>query len=199
MTQDTYLTIDKPSKGIYRDKGSKFIALAYPCSSENEAKEILASVKKEYYDAHHHCFAWQLGLNQENQRFSDDGEPSGTAGRPIFGQIRSKQLINVMVIVVRYFGGTKLGVRGLIDAYEGAASDALNQAEIIEKHVKYELKVRFAYELINEVMRAARELKLEIAGQEATEGMVTTFLVPPSVYSQATERFGKIFGVEIQP
>lgn len=195
---DTYLTINKASKGIYRDKGSKFIALAYPCSSENHAKVMIADVKKEFFDAHHHCFAYVLGFENEIFRFSDDGEPAGTAGRPIYGQIKAKNLCNIIIVVVRYFGGTKLGVRGLIDAYQGAATDALNQAEIIEKSIRYIFQVRFSYQLINEVMRVAKEMKLEIHAQETSEKMTISFSASKSNLQPSMDRINKIYGAEIQ-
>lgn len=196
---DTFLTINKVSKGLYRDKGSKFISIAYPCTSENQAKEILSAIKKEYYDAHHHCFAYVLGFENEIIRFSDDGEPSGSAGRPISGEIKSRDLCNIMVIVIRYFGGIKLGVRGLINAYQGAAYDALNQAEIKKMSIRYTFTVGFSYELINDVMRTAKELKLEIQNQQSGDRMEITFLAIKSLLQPAIEKMKKIYGVEILP
>ena len=120
---DTFKSISAPAEGIYKEKGSKFLAFAYPVVSEEEVKAILESVRKEYYDARHHCYAWRLGLNGNQWRYNDDGEPSSTAGRPIYGQILSRELSDVLIVVVRYFGGTKLGVPGLIRAYRTAAAD----------------------------------------------------------------------------
>ncbi len=124
--KDTYKTIGKHSTGLYKDKGSKFIAHAFPVSSEAEIAELLQRLRKDYHDARHHCFAWALGFNRDFFKINDDGEPSGTAGKPIYGQILSHNLTNVLIVVVRYFGGTKLGIRGLINAYKGAAIDAIH-------------------------------------------------------------------------
>ena len=124
MHPDSFKTIESPSRGLFKDKGSKFIALAYPVETEEDVFRNLENARKEYYDAHHHCFAYVLGQGRESFRLNDDGEPSGTAGKPIYGQILSKDLTNLLVVVVRYFGGTKLGTRGLINAYKGATSDA---------------------------------------------------------------------------
>ena len=126
-----FLTIQKKSEGIYKEKGSKFIAYAYPIKTEEEVRPLLKSLKKEYYDARHHCYAFVLGKDKKRFRAADDGEPSNSAGAPILGQIRSLDLTNVLVVVVRYFGGTKLGVPGLITAYREAAKDALNQSTIV--------------------------------------------------------------------
>ena len=128
LFEDTYKTIENKSEGVFKDRGSKFIALAYPIGSENEAKKILADVRKEYHDACHHCYAYRIGADKQQFRSSDDGEPSGTAGKPIFNQIQSKDLTNIFIVVVRYFGGTLLGVPGLINAYKSATLDALNNA-----------------------------------------------------------------------
>lgn len=152
MFEDTYKTIVSFSQGIYREKGSKFIALTYLVKTEAEVKEILISVKKEYNDARHWCYAYRLGWDKSAYRMNDDGEPSGTAGKPIYGQILSHDLTNVLIVVVRYFGGVKLGVSGLIGAYKAATIDALSNAQILEKEVKEVNEVEFGYELMNNVM-----------------------------------------------
>jgi len=157
VSTDTYLTIKNSAKGLYKDKGSKFIALAWPVNTETEINQILADVKKEYYDARHHCYAWAIGQWREQFRQNDDGEPSGTAGKPIYGQILSAGLTNVLVVVVRYFGGTKLGVRGLIDAYKGATADAINNADIITKIIYQYYYIEFDYNSMNEVMTILKE------------------------------------------
>ena len=133
--EDFYKTIAVPAEGLYKEKGSKFISFAYPVQTEEQIKGIVAELKDKFYDARHHCYAWMLGAGKKNFRANDDGEPSSTAGRPILGQIQSNDLTNILIVVVRYFGGTKLGVSGLIHAYREAAADALNHAEIIEKTV----------------------------------------------------------------
>ncbi|GET21889.1 IMPACT family protein [Prolixibacter denitrificans] len=160
-TTDTYLTIAEPSEGLYKDKGSKFIAYAYPVFTEEEIKEILNELKKSHHNARHHCYAWRLGADMERYRANDDGEPSGTAGRPILGQIRSKELTNIFIVVVRYFGGTLLGVSGLIKAYGTAAEDALEQAEIIERVVEDLLEIKFEYPAMNDVMTIIKDDNLE--------------------------------------
>ncbi|MFT7606590.1 MAG: putative YigZ family protein, partial [Saprospiraceae bacterium] len=145
---DLYKTIVAPSIGEFKDRGSKFIAYAYPVYTEEEWQEHLNTVKKEHFKARHHCFAFRIGLDKNNFRANDDGEPSGTAGRPILGQIDSFELTNVFVVVVRYFGGTKLGVSGLINAYKNATIDAFQQATIIEKTVEDIYKISFHYALM---------------------------------------------------
>ena len=153
LFDDNYRSIDKVSKGLYKEKGSKFISLAIPVMSETEVNDQLKVVRKEYYDANHHCYAYRLGFDKMTYRHSDDREPSGTAGRPIFGQIQSFDLTNVLVVVIRYFGGTKLGVSGLINAYREAAREALLDAQIIEKSVYEIYTLEYEYESVNEVMR----------------------------------------------
>ena len=155
---DSYFTIASESEGLYKDKGSKFLAFAHPVSSLEEVKVLLEHYRKEYYDARHVCYAYMLGADQEEFRANDDGEPSGTAGRPILGQIRSKNLTNVLVVVIRYFGGILLGTSGLIVAYKEATADALSRADIIEKDVMLPRTLRFSYEKMNEVMRTLKDI-----------------------------------------
>jgi len=158
--EDTYKTISTASEGLFKDKGSKFIAYAYPVTSEDQIKEIVQSIKKEHYSARHHCYAWRLGPEKLLFRANDDGEPSSTAGKPILGQIQSFDLTNILIVVVRYFGGTLLGVSGLINAYRNAAFDAINQAEIVEKLVEKELLIEFDYSVMNDVMKLFKDEKL---------------------------------------
>ena len=155
---DTYRSIAAPAKGLYKELGSKFLAFAYPVETEEEAKNLLAAVRKEYFDARHHCFAWRLGLTGEPYRLSDDGEPSSTAGRPIHGQLLSNGLSDILVVVVRYFGGTKLGVPGLIRAYKSATQDALANATVIEKIAGEHFTVKFGYLQMNDVMKVLKEM-----------------------------------------
>ena len=157
---DSYLTIKDKSQGIYKEKGSKFIAFAIPVDNQASIKAHLEQVKKEHHSARHHCYAWALGINREEYRFNDDGEPSGTAGKPIFGQILSKNITNTLIVVVRYFGGTKLGTGGLINAYKNSAADALKNAEIISKTVMEHYRISFDYNLMSEVMRLIKEYNL---------------------------------------
>ncbi len=174
---DIYNTIAIPSKGSYKAKGSKFLSFAFPVETEDEVKAIVANLKKEYYDARHHCYAYILGYNSEKYRENDDGEPSGTAGKPICGQLRSKQVTNVLVVVVRYFGGTKLGVSGLIEAYKSAAFDALENAKIVEKIVMKEHQITFPYEQINTVMKIVKDFNLQIVSQDFDNPARLTFKV----------------------
>ena len=155
---DTYRSIAAPAKGVYKELGSKFLAFAYPVETEEEAKKILASVRKEYFDARHHCFAWRLGLTGEPYRLSDDGEPSSTAGRPIHGQLLSQELSDILVVVVRYFGGVKLGVPGLIRAYRTATQDALANARIVEKVAGQHFTLKFGYLQMNDVMKVLKDM-----------------------------------------
>ena len=164
--QDTYKSISAPSKGLFKDNGSRFIAHAYPVETEDEIKEIVASLKKEYHDARHHCYAWRLGYRGERFRANDDGEPSGSSGRPILGQIDSRGLSDILVVVVRYFGGIKLGIPGLIRAYRTSTEDALCNAEIIEKTASRRYRLHFGYMNMNNVMKMVKDLGLTPAGQD---------------------------------
>ena len=162
---DTYLTLASPASGQFRDRGSRFIALAWPVESEAAVKERLAQLKKQYYDARHHCYAFRLGPEQEFYRYSDDGEPSGTAGRPIYEQILSAGLFNVLIVVVRYFGGVLLGTGGLHNAYKLAARDAVEHAEIMETIIEKQLIIHFGYEQLNSVMQMIDRAHLTITDQ----------------------------------
>lgn len=162
---DRYKSISQLSKGLYKDNGSKFLAFAYPVETVEEIKEIIAGLKKEYFDARHHCYAYRLGHLGDVWRMCDDGEPSSTAGKPILGQILSNELSDILVVVVRYFGGIKLGVPGLIKAYKTSTSDAIANAEIIEKVAKEFYTVEFDYLQMNDVMKVFKEMALPILEQ----------------------------------
>ena len=161
-TPDTYRTIRNPSTGIYRDRGSRFLSFAHPVSSADEVKSILESYRKEYHDARHHCYAYRIGYTDHTWRSNDDGEPSGTAGKPILGQINSSGLSNILIIVIRYFGGTLLGTSGLINAYKTASSEAIKNASICVMTVNEYWHVEFPYSAMNDVMKVLKE---ENAGQ----------------------------------
>lgn len=163
---DAYRSIAARSEGLFKDNGSRFIALAYPVETEEEVREIVASLKKEYHDARHHCYAYRLGYKGDRFRANDDGEPSGSAGRPILGQIDSMGLSDVLVVVVRYFGGIKLGIPGLIRAYKTSTADALGQAEIIEKVAGKRFRLTFDYLSMNGVMKVLKDLGLSPVGQD---------------------------------
>ncbi len=163
--QDTYQVLGRDSEGFYKEKGSKFLSFAYVVQSEDDIKGKIAELKKQYYDARHHCFAYVLGFDGEVYRANDDGEPGHTAGDPILGQIRSHGLTNTLIVVVRYFGGTKLGVSGLIHAYKTAAADAIRQNKIMEKQILSEIKIRFEYSQLNNVMKLVKDHGLKITSQ----------------------------------
>ncbi len=163
---DTYKSIGSASEGLFKDNGSRFIALAYPVETESEIKEIVASLKKEYHDARHHCYAYRLGYKGDIFRANDDGEPSSSAGRPILGQIDANGLSDILIVVVRYFGGIKLGIPGLIRAYKTSSADAIGNASIIEKTASRKFRLHFGYLNMNDVMKMVKEMSLTPAKQE---------------------------------
>jgi uncharacterized YigZ family protein len=184
-TPNTYLTIEAPSEGLYKDKGSRFLSFAEPIHSIEEAKERIAYYRKEYYDARHCCYAYVLGAGEGDSmgcmgteyRANDDGEPSGTAGRPILGQINANKLTNILVVVIRYFGGILLGTGGLIVAYKEATKDALSHATIIQKDVLINKQISFSYEKMSEIMRTIRDTQTKIQSQEySSDGHCTMLL-----------------------
>ncbi|MFA5329951.1 MAG: YigZ family protein [Prolixibacteraceae bacterium] len=194
---DTFKTIAQPSEGLFKDKGSKFMSFAFPVSSEDEIKEIINTLKKEHHSARHHCYAWRLGHEKLLSRANDDGEPSSTAGKPILGQIQSFDLTNILIVVVRYFGGTLLGVSGLINAYRSAALDAINQAEIVEKLVEKQLFIEFDYLVMNEIMKIFKDEKLlQIEPQFDLKCRIKT-LVRLSELERITEEFHKVGGSKV--
>ncbi|MBP5210389.1 MAG: YigZ family protein [Bacteroidales bacterium] len=156
---DCYKSISSPSSGVYKDKGSKFLSFAFPVDSEERVKELIAAKKSEYFDARHHCYAYRLGLDGATWRMNDDGEPSSTAGKPILGQILSNELSDILIVVVRYFGGTLLGTSGLIQAYKGAAADAIANASIVEKIAARQVELVFDYIQMNDIMKILKNYK----------------------------------------
>ncbi len=166
IMHNTYKTIKAPSNGIYKEKGSKFLSFAFPVSTVEQAKEHIDNYKKEYFDARHVCYAYMLGSERNTFRANDDGEPSGTAGKPILGQLNSHQLTDILIIVVRYFGGVLLGTGGLTTAYKEAANDAITNAELIEKTVKANITIRFDYLLLNDIMNISKQLNAQILEQK---------------------------------
>ena len=163
---DIYKTLAADAEAVYKEKSSKFLAYAYPVESEEQIREILDALHKRYYDATHHCYAWRLGAQGELFRANDDGEPSGTAGKPILGQMLSTEITNCLIVVVRYFGGTKLGVSGLISAYKESARAAIEAGTIVERTVDRRIKIYFPYIAMNDVMRIIKEEQPAILGQE---------------------------------
>ena len=197
MINDSYKTIAVPSEGMYKEKGSKFMAFAYPIFSEEEFKEKLKQLKKDYHDAGHHCYAFRIGVDLNQYRFSDDGEPSNTAGKPIYGRIQSFELTNIAIIVLRYFGGTKLGVGGLITAYKEAAKDALNNARIINRTVDNVYEIQFNYVIMSDVMNFIKQQNLEIISQVLEEKGIIQFRIRESEAKNIIEQLEKIKGLKI--
>jgi len=177
MFEDTYKTISAPATGSYSEKRSKFLAYAFPVQTEAQVKERLTEIQKKHNDARHHCYAYILGPNKDAYRMNDNGEPSGTAGRPIHGQLMSKDLTNTLVIVVRYFGGIKLGVSGLQNAYKIAAKDALDAANIIEKTIDETYEVTFEYLQMNNVMQLMKDPFVTIISQQSDLNCTIRFSV----------------------
>jgi len=165
MDSDIYKTIKSPSVGIYKEKGSRFISFALPVSDQEAIKPIIDRIKKEHHEARHHCFAYMIGFERNIWRVNDDGEPSGTAGRPIMGQINSYGLTNILIVVSRYFGGTLLGVSGLINAYRSAAASAIQNAELEEKMLQEYYEITYPYISMNDVMRILKEENIGQSGQ----------------------------------
>jgi uncharacterized YigZ family protein len=196
MHTDSYKTIQSTSEGIYKEKGSKFIAYAFPVSCETDIKNEIDKLKKEYYDARHHCYAYMLGADKKNFRANDDGEPSSTAGKPILGQILSSDLTNILIVVIRYFGGTKLGVSGLIRAYKTAAFDAISNAEIIDKTVNDIYDIHFDYLVMNDVMRIIKEEQPLQVDQDFNLTCRITLSIRQSEVDKILERFSKIDSVK---
>lgn len=195
---DIYKTILASTEGIYKEKGSKFLSFAIPVHNVDEIKELVKNYRKQYYDARHVCYAYMIGTEHKEWRANDDGEPSGTAGRPIIGQINSRELTNILVIVVRYFGGILLGTSGLITAYKEAAADALNQAAIIEKTIDAAVSVHFEYVLMNDVMRIVKDTNAQIATQSFDNHCLMTLTIRKQDEQLLISKLEKIIGVAIQ-
>ena len=196
--QDSYKSIAAPSKGLFKDNGSRFIAHAYPVETEEEVKEIVASLKKEYYDARHHVYAYRLGYKGDRFRANDDGEPSGSSGRPVLGQIDSCGLSDILVVVVRYFGGIKLGIPGLIRAYRTSTADALENAEIIEKIAAKMYRVHFGYMSMNSVMKVFKDMALEQKNQKFDMECTMDTSVRLSLVDTFLERIGDVEGCRVE-
>ncbi len=192
---DSYKSISKHSSGVYRELGSKFLSFAYPVSSESEIKDIISLIKKDYFDARHHCYAYRLGPGGETWRANDDGEPSSSAGKPILGQILSNNLSDILIVVVRYFGGTKLGIPGLIRSYKSAAADAINNSEIVEKSVQHELTLFFDYLSMDQIMKYIKSHEAEIIAQEFDNRCKIQIRIPKSGFAKLSDVLKSIDGV----
>ena len=191
MIEDKYKEVKNHSTGIYKEKGSKFIAYSYPVYSEDQVKEKLEEVRKLEYSARHYCYAYILNPDKSSQRANDDGEPSSTAGKPILGQILSNDLTNILIVVVRYFGGVKLGVTGLIRSYKTAAADAIANSTLITKTIKEQYEVSFKYPQMNDVMRLIKEFDLEVVNTDFQIDCKLIFAVPKSKENDILNTFKK--------
>lgn len=198
MIPDYYFTIEQPSVAEFKDRGSKFIGFAFPVTDINDFKERLAAVKKEHPKATHHCFAYRIGLDRAAYRVSDDGEPSGSAGRPILGQIDSKQVTNVLIIVARYFGGTLLGVPGLINAYKTAAALALQVTPLVQKPVLIHFRIQFAYAQMNDVLTICRQFDCLVAKQEINLFCFLQMGIPRNRLDEVLYKLKNLRGVEAE-
>ncbi len=195
--EDIYYTIEKESRGYFKDKGSKFYAFALPLQNEEKVKEILSGLRKEHHGARHFCYAWRLGYKEITYRANDDGEPSSTGGKPILGQLQSFNVTNLIIVVVRYFGGTLLGTSGLINAYRNAATVALNNAEIIQKVIEIEIHLSFTYKELSEVMNAIKQENLFVKNTRFEESCNLTLFVRESEFERIKLLFKNIYGVSV--
>lgn len=195
LVPDTYTSIKAQSEGLYKDRGSRFLAIAAPVESADEAREIILSLKKEHHDARHHCFAWRIGCRGEEFRASDDGEPSGSAGRQILGQIDSAGLSDILVVVVRWFGGIKLGVPGLIKAYKTSAADAIANAEVVEKVAGKWIRLGFGYASMPAVMSLIKSMSLPMRAQSYEENCSVEVRVRLSLEEEFLKSAGNIAGL----
>lgn len=195
---DQYKTIAAPSEGNYKEKGSKFTGFAIPVFSEEEFKEHLARIKKENPDSGHYCYGFRIGADHKLYRYSDDGEPSSTAGKPIFGQIQSYDLTNIMIVITRHFGGTKLGVGGLITAYRAAAKEAIDNAQIITRTVDNFYEIKFGYEIMSEVMNFTKKNKLEVTSQVLEESGTIQFRIRQNEAENIVEQLENIEGLKVK-
>jgi len=197
LFDDTYRTIENPCEGIFRDRGSKFLAYAFPITSETEIKEIVGGLKTEHLKANHHCWAMRLGIDRSVFKVNDDGEPSGTAGRPILNILLSRDLTNILVVVVRYFGGTLLGVPGLINAYKQATEDVLNHAVVIEKTVNDIYNIAFDYLQMNAIMRIIKEDDLVIISQQFDNNCTMQLSIRKMQVNQILSKLNNTEGITV--
>ncbi len=198
LFSDTYLTIEKNAEALFKDKGSKFLAFAYPVENDRQIKEILAQLKKEHHTANHHCYAYRLGADKLNFRANDDGEPNNTAGKPILGQLQSNDLTNILIVVVRYFGGTLLGVSGLINAYKNSAAEVIKATSIIEKQVLFSYTIHFPFEHLNEVMKLLKQLDAKINQQQFDNDCDIHFSIRKASSELCEEKLKKIEGLTLE-
>lgn len=195
---DTYLTIDQPIEGeVFKDRNSKFIGFAFPVQKEDLVKLHIENLKKKHYAARHWCYAYQIGSEHIKYRVNDDGEPNNSAGMPIYGQIQSFEVTNILIVVVRYYGGVKLGVGGLINAYRSAAQYALESADIVKKTINHNFKLKFEYKNMSKVMRILKENEIEIINQKLEFDCLLEISVRKGNASYVSKLFNQFFGVDI--
>lgn len=198
MENDVYRTIEADAEALFKEKSSKFLCFAYPVTTEEQIRERLEVLYKKYYDATHHCYAWRLGPRGEAFRANDDGEPSSTAGKPILGQLFSNEITDCLIVVVRYFGGTKLGVSGLIDAYKTSAAEVIAAAKVVERTVDDRIEVRFSYMAMNEVMKIVKDLQPKIVEQCFDNLCTMTLTIRQSQSKQLLARLSKVEGAQAE-
>lgn len=197
LFSDSYFSVKDPAEGLFKDKGSKFMAFIYPVLNENEIKIYLTQLKKQHPSANHHCYAWQLGPGKQSYRANDDGEPSNSAGKPILAQIQANDLTNVLVVVIRYFGGTLLGVGGLINAYKNAAADAIKNSVIEEKFILFEYKIEFDFDDMSAVMRILKDHDCKILSQHY-DSVNSIFFTVKKLNSEAlAEKLTQLYKVKL--
>jgi uncharacterized YigZ family protein len=197
LFSDTYLTIETKAEIIFKDKGSKFLAFAFPFDNDIQIKETLLQLKKAHPSANHHCYAYRLGADKLNVRANDDGEPNNTAGKPILGQIQSNDLTNILIVVVRYFGGTLLGVSGLINAYKSSAAEVISDCKIIEKYISFNYTINFPFEHLNDVMKLLKQLDCKITSQQFDNDCEISFSVRKSESERCEEKLKKLDGLKL--
>ena len=195
--QDTYFTLRNDSEGFFKEKGSKFMAFAYRVNNELEVKDKLENLRKKYFDARHHCYAYILGVQNDVFRANDDGEPRHSAGDPILGQIRSDKLTNTLIVVVRYFGGTKLGISGLINAYKTAAADAILNNSILENFIQSKIHLAFEYPELNHVMKMVKDFELEIVEQKMELSCTMTLGVRLSMEAEIRSKLKDLHRIKV--
>jgi len=198
LFSDSYLTISENAEELYKEKGSKFVAYAFYVSSESEIKEKLLQLRKEHPSASHHCYAWRLGADKLAYRANDDGEPSHTAGKPILMQIQSNDLTNILIVVVRYFGGTLLGVGGLIHAYKQATINVLQKTERLKRFILFEYEVEFDFDSMSAMMRILRDVEANVISAKYQEKNVVTFGVKKQHAEKLEERFKDLYTTKLR-
>ncbi|MCD6017630.1 MAG: hypothetical protein K0S53_751 [Bacteroidetes bacterium] len=198
LFSDTYLTIENPAEIIFKDKGSKFLAFAFPVENDKQIKEILNHLKKDHHTANHHCYAYRLGADKLNFRANDDGEPSNTAGKPIFGQLQSNDLTDILIVVVRYFGGTLLGVSGLINAYKTSAAEVIRECNIIEKQVLFSYTIHFSFDQLNDVMKLMKQMDCKITEQNFDSECSMHFRIRKANSEACENKLKKISGLRLE-